>query len=662
MKRQLTRSHAGWLPALTNSAPNGAAEEVNDALFRCPTPAPAFNWPQWAHTARLAGAYFHPSESDVVIAAHLDQLAAQYVSVIIADSPLGEQYAAWLDDAQFEATRALMARVVSLAHSRSLKVVLYHTALEFIAPADRNPGKEHPQWMQRGLGNQAVLFDDVSNEQEHWLHRGEWDVWMHPCDGGPGQNGSFRSLAFSRIADMVLTGIDGLWIDQAYLQSSVGAHHDLWPSTDPCSAAAFKAATALDLPRTADWGDPVFRRWIVWRHTQIAEYVVAEMQMARKLNPQIVCFHENSCVDSGRSTYVAADPASLVDVRGIATAHEVETIADRMDFGATGMHKATLEQWLAFRTMIAFARAVDRGKPSWILTYGWRPRDSAQLAGFVLAEGANFYENKGPQMAASVGSGFRKRLFGWIAAHEADLYAGLSAAEVGLLYSPANRDLVDQVSGEPYNVENSRHFAAYRAAACELHRAHIPFDIVLDTDVHQFDRFHVLIAPALELMSDTTALALCSFSGALITIGATGGYNEWLTPRIVPALAGRAQVRLKRAGATLAQAADTGLLRTSAPATLQLGLHTTPGGYRMVIVNTARHPTKACTITLRLEPAQVCVEARLSMFAQPGIHVCCAMQTTSSTVCIILPAGIETAALLRLQIRPARDGAMPPHA
>lgn len=115
---------------------------------------------------------------------------------------------------------------------------------------------------------------------------------------------------------MVRTGIDGLWSISCICNQASARHHDLWPSTDPCSAAAFKAATDLPLPRRADRDDPVFRRWVVWRHTQIVDYLLAELQVARGLSWPIVLFHENSSVDSGLLTDVAADPASWQGVGG----------------------------------------------------------------------------------------------------------------------------------------------------------------------------------------------------------------------------------------------------------------------------------------------------------------------------------------------------------
>lgn len=615
-------------------------------------PANTFQWPAWSRHARIAGAYFHPSESRAVMETRINRLAKEAVSVIVADSPLGEQYNAWTDAAAFAATRATIEQVVDLAHARNLKVVLYHTGLELIAEPGRHPGVERPAWAQRALDGTPSVYNDVSKRDVHWLDTGIWDFWLHPCLCTQKDCG-YSPLFFKRIRALVRTGIDGLWVDQVYLQSSVGTHHDLWPSSDPCSAKAFQQATGLSAPHQVDWGDPTFQRWVVWRHAQVTAYLRAEVAEARRINPQIVFLTENSCVDSSRSTYVATDPTAFHGIQDLATAHEIETIADRMDRGETGMQLATLDHWLAFRTMVAFARAADRGKPSWILTYGHGTRDSAQLAGLTVAEAANFYETKGPQMADSVGSNFRTALFRWIAAHEADLYAGESAAEVGLLYSARNRDLLDRVAGEPYDVADSIHFAAYRAAARALYMAHIPCDIVLDTDIERFDRYRVLIAPNLELMSDATANALHTFSGRLITVGDTGNYDDWLTPRPIAALATRKQVHFGAVSAALAVAADTGILGTTAPDTLQFGLHKAGDGYRLVVVNTGMTPCAGFVITLRVASPVSVHTASLSIFGLPSLESPLALHQTGAVLQIDVPAGIDCVALITVQAEAA---------
>jgi len=601
----------------------------------------AFAWPEWARTARIAGASFELEDSEADIDARLDALAAQNVSVVLADSPWGWSYSAWVDDAEFYAVRDRVTTMVQKAHARGLKVVMYQTGLELTSTPERNPGPEHPDWPQRSLDGQPILFNDIRSDQEHWLDEGEWDLWVSPCS-------SYRQFSLNRVREMVRTGIDGLWVDTVYLQHSIGDHEDLWPSTDPCSVAAFRAATGLGVPTAEDWDNPAWRRWVVWRHWQMADYLLALKEAARQVNPDLVFFEENWNADTSGATYYANDPAEYLAYPDLSTGHEVSTIGDRVDEGETGMQGATLDQWLAFRTMIAFARAADRGKPSWILTYGYRPRDSAQLAGMVLAEGGNFYETQGPEMAGTVGTAYRTQLFGWIAAHENALYGGGSAAQVGLVYSPRNRDLLDSGSGDYYDVQDSTHFAAYRAAANLLYRAHVPFDVVLDTDTAAFDRYAVLILPEVWGMDDATVAALRAFPGRLITIGDTGRYDEWLNERDENALAGVPQQHFATVNSALVAAADTGLLSTDAPPEIQMGLRRTPDGYALVLVNTAAAPTDAFTLDLRLPDGVTIMTAHLSTPEGTETDVAFAISGDSHTVHLDVPAGVDTLALLTL--------------
>jgi len=241
----------------------------------------SFTWPDWARTARIAGAYFDPADSDADIDTRLDALAAQHVSVVVADSPWGQSYSAWVDDSEFVAVKAVVARMVQKAHARGLKVVMYQTGLELVSNPERNPGLEHPDWPQHSLDGQPALFNDIDSTQAHWLETGEWDMWISPCT-------NFRELAIARVSDMVATGIDGLWVDQTYLPSDVGSHESLWPSSDPCSATAFQAATGLSAPSAEDWDNPVWRHWVLWRHAQMADWLLALKEAARTINSS--CF------------------------------------------------------------------------------------------------------------------------------------------------------------------------------------------------------------------------------------------------------------------------------------------------------------------------------------------------------------------------------------
>ena len=629
-----------------SSIPTAAPTSLAPSSTRVslPTSVAPFSWPAWARTARIAGAYFAPDDSQADIAARLDALANQRVSVVLADSPWGQAYSAWVDDSEFLAVQTTIATMVQQAHQRGLKVVMYMAGLELVSDPARNPGTEHPGWPQRSLNGLAVLFNDINNSDEHWLTTGSWDLWLTPCRPTGSARGSFHDLALSRVRQIVATGIDGLWIDQVYLPTDVGDHADLWPSTDPCSMAAFQAATGLVAPTAENWDDLGWCRWVVWRHAQLRDFLLALKETARAINPALVIFEENASADTSRATQNANDPIEYQADSDLSTGHEIETIGDRIDEGETGMRDATLDDWLAFRTMIAFTRGADEAKPSWILTYGYRPRDSAQLAGLVMAEGANFYETQGPLMDTTVGEAYRTQLFDWIANHAADLYSGRSAARVAVLYSPRTRDLLDSGSGSPYALEDSVHFAAYRALANRLYCAHLPFDVVLDTDTAAFNHYSILILPEVQLMSDTTANALRTFTGHLITIGDTGRYDEWMNERAQSALTGVPQQHWPAVSDVPVQAVDTGLLRTNAPSSTQMGMRHTPDGYAIILVNTAITPTNALTVDLQLGSGEMAKTAQLSRL--DGTSSLIPVAVDHGVVHLNIPGGIDTTALL----------------
>ena len=111
----------------------------------------------------------------------LDDLAVQHVNVVLGDSPWGWSYRAWLDDAESYSVRDMVATVIKKAHAPGLRVVMYQTGLKLTSQPGRQPGVEGSDWPQQSLDGQAILFNDIGSDQEHWLDLGEWDLWLSPC-------------------------------------------------------------------------------------------------------------------------------------------------------------------------------------------------------------------------------------------------------------------------------------------------------------------------------------------------------------------------------------------------------------------------------------------------------------------------------------------------
>ncbi len=568
-------------------------------------------YPRWAQRARIAGAYFQPGEESD-LDARLDALAAQHVSVVLADCPLGSLYSAWADDAEFAASRDLIRRVTDGAHQRGMKVVLYLTSLEQIAEAgasgERNPASAHPDWVQVSLDGEPLAFSDIGSEQEHWLEKGEIDVWMAPRSG-------YRDFYLRRVREVMDSGVDGLWIDVAYLPDSIGGHDGLWPSHDPFSAQAFRAAYGFDLPSAADWDDEAWRKWVVWRHDDLRDFLLAVKNEMKAANPEAIFFEENWSADSSGGTAYGNDPTLYAPLPDVATGHEIGTIGDRMDRGETGMKRASVEQWRSFATMIKFARGADRGKPSWVLTYGYRPDDATRLAGVIASQGANYYETRGPGMADTVGPNYRRQIFGWMAAHEAELFDTESLAQVALLYSGRNRDLIDQGGGDPYTVKEDGFLKEYRAAASALLAAHVPFDVVVDTGLtlDHLRPYRWLILAGVECLSDSQAALLRDFvdgGGRILLTGNAGWADEWAQPRQTNALDGLPAVSIetaagKKGGRQLVEALE-GLpsLNSNAPPQVMVEVRGGTGLMTLTLVNFGSKPVRDLTFELRWPEGQ----------------------------------------------------------
>jgi hypothetical protein len=355
----------------------------------------------------------------------------------------------------------------------------------------------------------------------------------------------------------------------------------------------------------------------------MVEYLLTVKQAAREANPGLVFFEENWNADGSGTTQYANDPAAYLAHPDMSTGHEVSTIGDRVDEGETGMQDATLDQWLAFTTMIKWARAADAGKPSWVLTYGYQPADAERLAGVILAEAANYYETRGPSMDDSVGADYRQRIFSWTAAHQEALYGGESAATVVLGYSPRTRDLLDEGAGDLYQPEEAPFFREYREAAATLLRNHIPFDIViLNEDLSSPDLagYVTFILPNVAAMSDAEAAAVRDFAdagGKVIRIGETGSRNEWFEPRAADPLADVPSIFIETVttedGAeTLPLAADAGQVITGPAPWLHASLRQTPVGLQLVLVNLGQDAIEDAQLSVRLPDGSQVEDVRAS--------------------------------------------------
>ena len=508
---------------------------ISTTLLLCALAAPP-SFPDWARTARLAGASFELELSDGQIAAKLDRLAQAGVSVVVADAPTGWSYTDWVDPQRFAAVLDLMRnRVIPRAHAKGLRLVWYLTALELISVNGRNNGRdpalEFPSWLQLDRHGDPVAY--TGRNGAFWLGKNDIDVWVGP-------ESPYRSFFLDRVRACAASGADGLWFDVAYYPNSLGRHDDLWPSYDSYTAAAFQTAYGISPIPARDFEDPAFRRFVRFRQESIAAFARETSAAARQVDPLITIFFENWSLDWLGATTYGQDALDLLADPTLATAHELSPV----DQDRTGMRRASLNNWRDYVGMVKFSVESNPNRPGWILSYAGSKSDSLRQAGVQVAEGANFYEAQGPEMVDD-STGSRKAVFAWIEGNQEFIYGSESLADVAVYYSARTRDFVDQDHGgdSAFQLGPSSFYREYRLQTRKLLKRQVSFDLLTPESLEPGDtsRYNWLLLPAVQCLSDAEAAWIRGFEqagGKVAHTLASGSLDEWGQPRAQNALAG----------------------------------------------------------------------------------------------------------------------------
>ncbi|SFI80971.1 Beta-galactosidase trimerisation domain-containing protein [Nitrosomonas sp. Nm34] len=501
----------------------------------------AFN--SWVKTARIGGAAVFTGMTAQEMNQIISNMVSQKVTVIEADSNLSD----YLTDAQFEQELALMHRFATEVHKRDLKVVWYYPSLEVLTPNGKNIEhtmfKDHPDWVQIGIEGQPNVFYGGSG-RVHWVAKDEESAWMSP-------QSPYKDYFLDRVQKIAATGVDGLWLDVP-LFNDIGVE---WAGFDPYAIAKFKTDTGLDAPVAENWTDPIWRRWIAWRHQEIALFLRDVASAGRAINPEFPLIVETVTLDYNAATVIALDGADLKNLEGITHVWEIDALSDD-----NGMRSSSEDDWISLIAMNKFARAASGKKPSWVFTYGQLSDDAELVMAETLATRNNPYETKIPQMTTSVGADYRTRMFGWTQENSPYLFEAQPGARVAVLYSSPSRDYVDKAAGVGLYTDTTsndplwwtktpsdsayerQYLAEYRGMVKMLVHQHIPFEIVVNpVDSAELNPYDTVLLPDVQAISDTEAAILRQYvqnGGSLIITGANPtALDEYGTARADYALA-----------------------------------------------------------------------------------------------------------------------------
>jgi hypothetical protein len=531
---ELCAGAAGGLLLPACGVPSGEAEALAPLGPTKPPPR------DWLRGARLAGLEVSADEPPLELTAALDRLAEEQTSVVELDGGLSH----YLTPAKFDAHVAFLGRLAVACHQRGMRAVAYYPALEVLSPGitqgQPDMAKDHPDWVQQGIDGRPNVFVGAQGNV-FWVEAGTQSAWMCPTSG-------YRDYFLGRVAALARTELDGLWLDVPLLSSIVGQ----WPCTNESCRRQFQQVSGLEAPRVVDWKDPTFRRWVAWRHELIWDFEQAALRAARAINPGFMILSETVTMDNTSATVQALDPASRDDGELIRV-WEVDAVSD-----ASSMRQASANDWLSMAAMMRYARGVSGARPSWIFCYGLRPDDAERVAALAVVTGNSPYETQIPRMCTSVGSDYRKQLFGWVAKHR-ELYTAPHGNSAAVVFSPGSRDFLGRAAGhglypsvrnddplwwspDPEDATHELEYVGdYRGCCKALIEAHVPFDVVPSTRLRNLiGRYRLLVVPSPFALADDAIEALVTFvhgGGALVLTGDDGGtMNDLGTERVAPAL------------------------------------------------------------------------------------------------------------------------------
>jgi hypothetical protein len=499
----------------------------------------------WLANARIGGAEVYADMTDEDIEQQIADFESQKVSVIEADSDFSRN----LTEREFEVEIDVVRRYAEAVHKRGLKVVWYYPTLEVLSPDAKRRGsmfKDHPEWVQRGINGEPNVFYGGGG-RVHWVEDGTESAWMS-------LHSPYGALLLQRIARVAAAGVDGIWLDVPLFNDIGTARADVGPA----AAAKFKADTGLTTPKTVNWSDPTWRRWIAWRYDEITNFIRRIRDAAIAAASEVSIIVETVTMDYNSATMLGLDGSRFKTDPGLVQVWEIDALSDE-----SAMRDALPDDWISLIGMSKFAAGASGGKPSWVFTYGLLPEDGLLVMAEALASGNNPYETKIPLMTSSIGPAYRKSMFSWIETQERRLFASNSAAKVAVLYSSESRDYVDRAEGSGLFATSTKrntlwwsneridsvymrtYLAEYRGIIKWLVNHHVPFDVVVRPDAEELARYDVVLAPSLAAISDSDAAVLdrhVARGGHLALTGARpAGMDQFGSARAMPALASLSQ-------------------------------------------------------------------------------------------------------------------------
>ena len=353
----------------------------------------------------------------------------------------------------------------------------------------------HPDW---------IAVDADGHKRRHWAMPG----WWVTCALGP-YNFEFMTAVTREIVSMY--HVDGIFTNR-------------WAGSGMCYCEHcrrnFRAATGMDLPRTADPRDPVRRAYIAWREQRLFDLWRLWDTEIRKINPA-ACFIPNT----------GGGALSDLDMRAVGARAPI-LFADRQ------ARSGLMPPWANGKNAKEFRAGMGHKPVGGIFSVGveepYRWKDSVQNGPEIRLWALDGIANGlRPWFTKFCGVLHDRRwlpvveeLYAWHYRNERYLRNQESLARVAMVYS---QQTARYYGGARARQKVEDHTLGYYQALIE---ARIPFEMVHDRllDPAHVDRFKVLIFPNIAAMSDAQCGQVRDYvtrGGSIVATYETSLYDEW---------------------------------------------------------------------------------------------------------------------------------------
>lgn len=496
-------------------------------------PADAQGWLGGAH---IAGAELDVELTNPEIFYILDEFLAQRASVVEVQTSLGQ----FLTTAEFDSEMVFISRTAAIGHQLGLNIVWYYPSLEVLSLSTGTQASmfsQHPDWVQYGLNssyadpaqqipNVFSELDDTTQVEHAFM-----------CHLSP-----YRDFYFEGIRKLAQTGIDGIVIDETVFSDVIG----LMACSNIFCRQKFEADTGLPFPTLADVAADTaiisqnFRRWLIWRHTELSQFLIDIKDAARAVNPSIEIIANVNTIDHNGATHKGLDLAYLGQIEGITVNWDIPPLSQ-----SNAMRSGLTDDWLNLIAMNKFGRGISSpGRPAWALTAGLNEDDVSLVMAEAIAAQLGPQPTRVPGRIGTVDRQRRASLFSFIESYQDLLFQSQSAARVALIYSSSSRDFLDYLEGQAiygttlppvpdpdwWTLDEgdglllTNYLAEYRGWVRALVMNHIPFDIVpvQSISAQTLQQYQTIILPNTASLSSENGLLIDSYLDGGGTMVVTG--------------------------------------------------------------------------------------------------------------------------------------------